>query len=73
MYAIRSYYDFVHNRVQSIDAMAGYVKRLLPSARVAVAHGQMPGGELDEIMRRFVHGGVDILVCSSIIERNNFV
>ena len=59
---------FLHNRVETIDTAAARVRRLLPEARVDVAHGQMGGAPLDRAMTRFVDGGTDVLVCSSIIE-----
>ncbi|MEX2526331.1 MAG: transcription-repair coupling factor [Gemmatimonadota bacterium] len=59
---------FLHNRVESIRALAERVERLVPEASVGVAHGQMPPGELDEVMSAFTDGELDVLVCSSIIE-----
>ncbi|MCG6988936.1 MAG: transcription-repair coupling factor [Gemmatimonadetes bacterium] len=59
---------FLHNRVETIYTVAEEVRALVPDAKVAVAHGQMPPAELDEVMRAFVDGEVDVLVCSSIIE-----
>jgi transcription-repair coupling factor (superfamily II helicase) len=59
---------FLHNRVETIYTVAEELRGLVPEARVAVAHGQMGGHELDEVMRAFVDGEVDLLVCSSIIE-----
>ncbi|MBW2134267.1 MAG: transcription-repair coupling factor [Deltaproteobacteria bacterium] len=59
---------FVHNRVQNIDTWANYIRRLVPEARVAVAHGQMAAKELEQIMWRFWRGTVDVLVCTAIIE-----
>jgi transcription-repair coupling factor (superfamily II helicase) len=59
---------FVHNRVQSIDAMAGYVRRILPSARVAVAHGQMQERQLERVMLEFMDRKHDVLVSTMIIE-----
>ncbi len=59
---------YVHNRVATIETVAHKVKRLVPEARVAVAHGQMPEGELARIMERFVAGEFDVLVCTTIIE-----
>ncbi|MFA5203976.1 MAG: DEAD/DEAH box helicase, partial [Lentisphaeria bacterium] len=53
---------FLHNRVQTIGRAAERLHRLLPDARLAVGHGQMPGGELEEVMTRFVNGEADILV-----------
>ena len=59
---------FLHNRVQTIGTVAGRLRRILPEARISVAHGQMPASELDRVMRDFIGGAVDVLVCSSIIE-----
>ena len=59
---------FLHNRIDTIYTVAEEIHALAPEARVEIAHGQMRGNELDEIMRAFVDGEVDILVCSSIIE-----
>lgn len=59
---------FVHNRVQTIHAMADLLRRLLPSLRIAVAHGQMPERELESVMVRFYHQEYDVLLCTSIIE-----
>lgn len=58
----------VHNRVYSIQEMASRVQKLVPEARLAVAHGQMPGKALEEIMVRFVKREIDVLVCTTIIE-----
>ena len=59
---------FLHNRVQTIHAIAERVHALVPEASVAVAHGQMPPAELDRVMRRFLDGEVRVLVTTSIIE-----
>jgi transcription-repair coupling factor (superfamily II helicase) len=59
---------FVHNRVQTIQAIAERLRHLVPSARVAIAHGQMPDSELEKIMFEFADKQFDILVCSTIIE-----
>ena len=59
---------FVHNRIETIDALGERVRRLVPEARVAVAHGQMPEAALEEAMRELMEGEVDVLVCTSIIE-----
>ena len=58
----------VHNRIETIHTVAGRIQRLEPEASVGVAHGQMPPRKLDKIMREFVGGSLDILVCTSIIE-----
>jgi transcription-repair coupling factor (superfamily II helicase) len=59
---------FVHNRVQGIEQIAARVRRIVPEARLAVAHGQMPERELSGVMLAFTEGAYDILVCTSIIE-----
>lgn len=59
---------FVHNRVKDIEAMAALVQGLVPEARLAIAHGQMPGRALEQVMMRFVEREIDLLVCTSIIE-----
>ncbi|MEX2571671.1 MAG: transcription-repair coupling factor [Gemmatimonadota bacterium] len=58
----------VHNRVDTIHTLAKRVQKLVPDARIAVGHGQMREKELEEIMRAFVAGEVDILAATSIIE-----
>jgi transcription-repair coupling factor (superfamily II helicase) len=59
---------FVHHRVQTIDAVAHHLKKLVPEASLAVAHGQMGERELERIMLGFVRHEYNILVCTSIIE-----
>ena len=59
---------FVHNRVQTIPAMAAHLHHLLPEARVGIAHGQLPENELSGVMQQFTHHEIDILLCTSIIE-----
>jgi len=59
---------FVHNRIETIATIAERVRQLAPHARVAVGHGQMRERELDDVMRRFVRGEVDILVSTMIVE-----
>jgi transcription-repair coupling factor (superfamily II helicase) len=59
---------FVHNRVQTIHAMQMHLKSLVPQARVGVGHGQLPEGELAEIMHKFTSGQIDILLATTIIE-----
>ncbi|KJS03781.1 MAG: transcription-repair coupling factor [Desulfobulbaceae bacterium BRH_c16a] len=59
---------FVHNRVRSIHRMAALVQQLVPEANIAVAHGQMPGKELEEIMVSFVNKKINVLVSTTIIE-----
>ena len=59
---------FVHNRVQSIAAMAEHLRRIVPEARVAVGHGQMEEKELERVMLGFMHGATNLLLCTTIIE-----
>jgi transcription-repair coupling factor (superfamily II helicase) len=59
---------FVHNRVQTIEAMRMHLEKLVPEAHIAIAHGQMPENELASVMHRFTAGDVDILLSTSIIE-----
>jgi transcription-repair coupling factor (superfamily II helicase) len=59
---------FVHNRVQTIDAMKMHLNKLVPEARVEIGHGQMPEQILAAVMRNFTAGEVDVLLCTSIIE-----
>ncbi|MFM8302620.1 MAG: transcription-repair coupling factor, partial [Gemmatimonadota bacterium] len=59
---------FVHNRVETILAVADHIQRLVPRARVGVGHGQMPERELEQVMRRFVEGELDVLVSTLIVE-----
>ncbi len=58
----------VHNRVESIDAIANLIARLVPQARLAVAHGQMSEEALERVMVDFVAHKYDILVATTIIE-----
>jgi transcription-repair coupling factor (superfamily II helicase) len=59
---------FVHNRVQTIQAMESHLHTLLPEARIGIAHGQLPEDELSSMMHRFTQHEIDILLCTSIIE-----
>jgi len=59
---------FVHNRVNSIAFVASKLQSLVPEARIAIAHGQMPEAELERVMADFTQGKSDILVCTTIIE-----
>jgi len=59
---------FVHNRVQTIDAMKSHLNKLVPEARVGIGHGQMNEGELSRVMQNFTNGDIDVLLCTSIIE-----
>ena len=59
---------FVHNRVESIGSMAKFIRRLVPEARLAVAHGQMSEGALERTMLSFLGGESDVLLATTIIE-----
>jgi transcription-repair coupling factor (superfamily II helicase) len=59
---------YVHNRVETIEAQADQLRRLLPDARFVVGHGQMPEGALERVMIDFAAGQADVLVCTTIIE-----
>ncbi|GMA50529.1 transcription-repair-coupling factor [Alicyclobacillus contaminans] len=59
---------FLYNQVNNIQSMAERVQRLVPSARIAVAHGQMAEEELERVMLDFLDGNIDILVTTTIIE-----
>jgi transcription-repair coupling factor (superfamily II helicase) len=58
----------VHNRVQTIEAVRQMIEKLLPHARVGMAHGQMGEGELEKVMMRFLDHEYDVLVTTAIIE-----
>jgi transcription-repair coupling factor (superfamily II helicase) len=58
---------FVHNKVSDIYRVGQRIQMLVPEAQLAVAHGQMPEKELEDIMHRFFEGDVDVLVSTSII------
>ena len=59
---------FVHNRIHSIDSVADMVRRLVPEARLAVAHGQSTEAELERVMIAFVAHEYDVLLSTTIIE-----
>ena len=59
---------FVHNRVQSIDAMAEQLRLLVPEATISIGHGQLPEKELEQVMLDFIEGKSNLLVASTIIE-----
>ncbi len=59
---------WVHNRVQSIEECASRLRELVPEARIAIAHGQMDEGTLEQVVVDFWEGEFDVLVCTTIIE-----
>lgn len=58
----------IHNRVETIYGVAERIKKLLPHARVLIAHGQMSPDELDSVFHAFKHAEADVLVATTIIE-----
>jgi transcription-repair coupling factor (superfamily II helicase) len=59
---------FVHNRVSELESIGSQIMRLVPDAKVAVAHGQMDGDKLEKVMMNFIEGHYDVLVSTNIIE-----
>ncbi len=59
---------YLHNRVESIFAVKNALEKLVPRARIAVGHGQMPESQLEPVMQSFIVGDVDVLVATTIIE-----
>ncbi|HET9907671.1 MAG TPA: DEAD/DEAH box helicase, partial [Anaerolineales bacterium] len=59
---------FVHNRVNTIDAMKVHLSQLVPEAQVDIGHGQMPETQLADVMHRFNAGETDVLLSTTIIE-----
>ncbi|MEO0898400.1 MAG: transcription-repair coupling factor [Bacteroidota bacterium] len=59
---------FIHPRVKDIEEVAAGIKKLVPDARIKIAHGQMKGPDLEKVMINFIEGGYDILVATTIIE-----
>ena len=59
---------WVYNRVQGLERVVEYAKKLVPGARVGMAHGQMAERALEDTMHKFWRGELDVLVCTAIIE-----
>ncbi|WP_073586250.1 transcription-repair coupling factor, partial [Vibrio quintilis] len=59
---------YLHNQVETIDKVAADLEKLIPEARITVAHGQMRERELEQIMNDFYHQRFNLLVCTTIIE-----
>jgi len=59
---------FLHNRIETLRETRHKIERLVPEMLVETAHGQMDAFELEDIMRRFIHGGFHVLVSTTIIE-----
>lgn len=59
---------FVYNRVETIERMKDELQALLPDISIGIAHGQMAGGQLEQLMFDFYEGKYDVLLCSSLVE-----
>lgn len=59
---------FIHNRISDIEEVANIILRLVPDAKIAVAHGQMDGVVLEKTMMAFIDGQYDVLVSTNIVE-----
>ncbi len=59
---------FVHNRIQDLEHVTAWLSKLVPEARITMAHGQMPEDQLEKKMMDFVAARYDVLVCTTIIE-----
>lgn len=59
---------FVHNRVKDIEQVGNILLKLMPDARIGIAHGQMEGHKLEKVMMRFIEGTYDVLLSTNIIE-----
>ncbi|MCQ2344273.1 MAG: transcription-repair coupling factor [Paludibacteraceae bacterium] len=58
----------INNRISTIDVVAQKIRKLVPSARIAIAHGQMPTDELEQTLLDFMEYDYDVLVATSVIE-----
>ena len=59
---------FIHNRIQNIMDVHDFILKYVPGVRIAVAHGQMEGTKLEDIMLGFINGDYDVLLCTTIVE-----
>ncbi len=59
---------FIHNRVQDLMQLGGMISRLVPKARIGIAHGQLEGDALEDVMLKVVSGDCDVLIATTIIE-----
>lgn len=59
---------FVHNRINDIEQVGNIILRLVPDARIGIAHGQMDGAVLEKRMVKFIEGEYDVLISTNIIE-----
>ncbi|WP_410222023.1 transcription-repair coupling factor [Pedobacter sp.] len=59
---------FIHNRVNDLQQLGGLIQTLVPNARIGIAHGQLDGDALEDVMLSFINGEKDVLVATTIIE-----
>ncbi len=59
---------FIHNRVNDLKQLGGMIQTLVPKARIGIAHGQLDGDALEDVMLDFINGEKDVLVATTIIE-----
>ena len=59
---------FVHNRIKDIEQVGNIIIKLVPDARIGIAHGQMEGHKLEKVMVKFIEGEYDVLISTNIIE-----
>ncbi|MCJ8211732.1 transcription-repair coupling factor [Mucilaginibacter sp. RS28] len=59
---------FIHNRVADLAQLGGLIRKLVPKARIGIAHGQLEGDDLEDVMMKFVDAEYDVLVATTIIE-----
>ena len=59
---------FIHNRVNDLTQLGGLIQTLVPKARIGIAHGQLDGDALEDVMLDFINGDKDVLVATTIIE-----
>jgi transcription-repair coupling factor (superfamily II helicase) len=59
---------FIHNRVNDLAQLGGLIQTLVPKAKIGIAHGQLDGDALEDVMLNFINGEKDVLVATTIIE-----
>ena len=59
---------YLHNRIESLEEIQTFLQPTVPEVLVETAHGQLDSEELEDIMHRFIHGGFQVLVSTTIIE-----
>lgn len=59
---------FVHNKIADLDEIGSMIKKLVPDARIGIAHGQLPPPKMEKVMTDFIEGAFDVLVSTTIVE-----